>query len=103
MSIIHGHRTGQNSLRTKTYNSWRAMKSRCNNKNDKDYPDYGGRGITICKEWSLFINFLLDMGERPIGKTLDRIDVNSLYSKDNCRWLSVAEQNKNKRKSHVRK
>lgn len=88
---------GKRVNRIGAYSSWEAMTSRCNNPNHISYKDYGGRGITICERWSEFDNFLWDMGERPIGKTLDRIDVNGNYEPSNCRWATPLEQNQNKR------
>jgi hypothetical protein len=85
------------SNRIGTYSSWEAMNARCNNPNYIYYKDYGGRGITICNRWLEFENFLWDMGERPIGKTLDRINVNGNYEKSNCKWSTPSEQNNNKR------
>ena len=75
------------------------MIQRCHNPNDKDYPNYGGRGITVSKEWrESFSTFLADIGN-PADRTLtiDRIDNAKGYSKDNCRWASVAQQSNNKR------
>ena len=73
---------------------------RCYNKNDSSYEEYGGRGITVCKEWrENTVSFLNDMGTAPSGNfSLDRIDNNLGYSKDNCRWASWRQQNHNKRK-----
>lgn len=80
-----------------TYGSWAAMRKRCLTVTDKDYAQYGGRGITIDSRWDSFRNFLEDMGERPEGKTLDRIDVDGNYEPSNCRWATASEQAQNKR------
>ena len=79
---------------TTTYKSWDSMKARCRNKNN---PKYGGRGITFCKRWEKFENFLEDMGERPEGTSLDRIDTDGNYEPGNCRWATIEEQNRNRR------
>lgn len=81
---------------TPTYRSWRAMKTRCLNKNHGYYWRYGGRGITICQRWlNSFSNFLADMGERPVGKTLDRINNDGNYEPTNCRWADRKTQSEN--------
>lgn len=73
------------------------MKNRCLNPNATDYARYGGRGITICERWLTFANFLADMGERPEGRTLDRINNSGNYEPGNCRWATASEQQLNKR------
>jgi hypothetical protein len=73
------------------------MIQRTTNPNNTDWESYGGRGITVCERWREFAAFLIDMGERPRGKTLDRIDVNGGYEPGNCRWATLSEQQKNKR------
>jgi len=84
--------------KSKTYKSWDSMRQRCNNQNAPDYARYGGRGIKVCKRWQKsFQNFLADMGERPEGKTLDRIDNSKGYKPDNCRWSTPTEQQENRR------
>lgn len=80
-----------------TWRSWSSMKSRCTNPNVTQYDLYGGRGIKICDRWDKFENFIEDMGERPEGKSLDRIDVNGDYEPKNCRWATKKEQAQNKR------
>lgn len=81
-----------------TYNAWANMIQRCSNSNHKNYKHYGGRGIIVCKRWKEFKNFLVDMGKKPIGLTLDRIDVNGDYCSKNCRWATWKQQANNKRK-----
>jgi hypothetical protein len=79
--------------------TWKSMMQRCYNKNNPSYPDYGGRGIVVCDEWHDFNKFYADMGPRPEGMTLDRVDVNGIYEPGNCRWASHKIQSRNKRNS----
>jgi len=73
------------------------MKTRCTNEKDNNFNFYGGKGIKICERWWLFENFLEDMGERPPGKTLDRINPDGNYTPENCRWATPKEQTKNRK------
>jgi len=82
------------------YNIWRGIKSRCFNRKDPRYKDYGGREISVCNRWKSFENFYQDMGKRPIKKTLDRIDNSKGYSKENCKWSTSTEQQNNMRSNH---
>jgi len=83
--------------RTPEWDVWRSMIQRCNNPNAQAYHNYGGRGITVCKSWHTFENFLLDMGYRPPGGTLERVKNNKGYTPRNCVWASDAEQRRNTR------
>lgn len=80
---------------TLTYRVWCGMKSRCNNKNHKDYILYGAKGIGYDPRWEEFVFFLDDMGHAPAGHSLDRIDYSLGYSKDNCRWATPKQQARN--------
>lgn len=99
-AIKHGH------SETRTYVTWTNMNKRCNNQNHKKYKYYGGRGIKVCGRWSNknpkgFENFLEDMGERPKNKTLDRINNNDGYFKENCGWITIKQQHRNMRSNHM--
>ncbi len=82
---------------TATYKIWISMKNRCLNKKNKSYHNYGGRGIIVCKKWLKFENFLLDMGEKPKNKSIDRIDINGNYEPNNVKWSTAKEQADNRR------
>lgn len=81
------------------YQTWQGMKTRCLNPNTASYKNYGGRGITIDAKWMDYSGFLEDMGERPDGHTLERLDNSKGYSKDNCKWASTKEQARNTRQN----
>ena len=78
------------------YKIWAGMRNRCNNPNSEDYKYYGGRGISVCKEWEDFSKFIEDMGERPgRGYSIERIDGDGNYCKENCKWALQVEQSRN--------
>lgn len=82
------------------YKTWKNMKTRCDNPKNRHYHNYGGRGITYCERWKIFENFYEDMGEKPEPKedySIDRVDNNLGYYKENCKWSTSKEQQNNKR------
>lgn len=90
----HGRR------KSRAYNIWACMLTRCNNESTPAFKDYGGRGIGVCESWKSFDAFYADMGEPPSGLTLDRIDNDLGYSPENCRWATCAQQSVNKRSNY---
>lgn len=98
-TVTHGATINQKW--TAEYRVWAGVRARCLYPDSHAYPRYGGRGITICPTWDDFQVFLTDMGRRPAGMTLDRKDNNAGYSKDNCRWATSKEQNRNRRDNRM--
>jgi len=89
-NITHG------MTKTETYKSWCSMKERCSNPGNNRWKSYGGKGIKVCEHWGKFENFLSDMGARPKGKTLDRIENDDDYCPENCKWSTPKEQSHNR-------
>ena len=87
--------------RTPTYTTWCDMIQRCTNPRRAKYPQDGGRGIKVCERLISFANFLSDMGERPVGTTIDRVNADGDYEPGNCRWATAREQARNKRKTRL--
>lgn len=96
-----GSRSSSGLSRTPTHRTWDHMIQRCTNPNSDGYADYGGRGITVTDRWLSFDSFLSDMGRRPDGTTIDRIDNTKGYEPGNCRWATAAQQTRNTRRNRL--
>ncbi len=92
-------RTKHGKRGSRVYMAWIDMLRRCGNPDVESYPNYGGRGISVCDRWKLFDLFFTDMGDPPSGMSLDRINVNGNYEPGNCRWATAKEQCNNTRRS----
>lgn len=99
MKKTHGFSVAADAEARRLYRIWANMVQRCTNTNNPRYADYGARGITVCKRWRKFENFLADMGMPPFGQTLDRKNNNRGYSKANCRWTDAFVQARNSRRA----
>ena len=100
-NIKHGN-TKNGSSPSRTYISWKSMRTRCYSPKHDAYSKYGAKGITVCERWNKsFEDFLSDMGERPAGMTLDRINTLGNYEPGNCRWATWQQQASNRRKAAI--
>jgi hypothetical protein len=98
-NIDHGHTVGKTC--TPTWKSWKSMRERCNCKTGRSWIYYGSKGTTVCKEWNKYENFLRDMGERPVGTSIDRINTFGNYEPGNCRWATSIQQANNQRRHYA--
>ena len=96
-------RTSHGLRKTKEYQIWSSMMTRCSNKKTKCYKNYGGRGIKVCKRWLKFENFYNDMGCRPSNKhSIDRVNNDGNYEPSNCRWATIKQQANNRRNKKIK-
>ncbi len=96
--MIHPMKHGMDG--TPTYSSWKSMITRVTNQKRETWKNYGGRGITVCERWRKFTEFFRDMGEKPPGTSLDRINNDGNYEPGNCCWTTHSQQNRNRRNNH---
>lgn len=101
-TIRHGHARSKSNAESRTYKAWASMKQRCSNPKASGWKRYGGRGIRFDPNWEEFESFLSDMGECPEGMSLDRIDNDGYYEKDNCQWATPKEQANNRKHPAVK-
>jgi len=95
LNYIHG------LYKSNIHHIWASMIQRCRDKNHSGYKNYGGRGITVCDRWKNLNNFIEDMGHRPEGKSIDRINPNGNYEPSNCRWATMKEQQNNRTNTRI--
>jgi hypothetical protein len=88
---------GASRAPTPEYNAWVHLRDRCTNPNNAAYKNYGGRGIAVCERWNSFETFLADMGPRPMGYSIERVNNDGNYEPNNCKWIPLREQTKNRR------
>ena len=99
----HGQSNSRKKAKaSKAYRSWQNMWTRCTNKKNKEWKNYGGRGISVCDRWKVFEAFFADMGEAPENKSLDRVNNEGNYEPENCKWSTPKEQARNRRLSIFR-
>ena len=98
-NLVHGHALEKGAA--PIYSTWCKMMERCTNPLRKEFKNYGARGIRVCERWREFENFLADMGEKPTGLTIDRINNNGNYEPGNCRWATQVQQQRNKRNNRI--
>lgn len=101
LQLIRNRPTKHGMSKTSSYRLWVSMMDRCSRPSVPNFSYYGGRGIKVCERWQTFENFHADMGERPEGMTLDRIDTNGNYEPSNCRWASHQQQGANRRNNRM--